>query len=589
MAHHAHALTDEDTAILGRRAWPWIRNLLITAGACLGVALLLALLFGERGIQRFGFAYLIGYSFCFAAVLGCLFFTIVTTLFRAGWCVTVRRLAEVFAATVPLMALLFLPILLYVASWSGVLYPWAQSFEPAAHGVAAVAPDGPFRGGPFDEIQARPAAEAPAAAAYVADGASPNPIAEGETPSPEAGQNPAGLIRQGMAEAQVTGHGRGPGHAADEHHGAGHAGLGEAHVGHGEHDGAHADHHGPMGYSYVAEQDPEMGWYDGALRYFVELKQPWFKPWFFVLRWILYFVVLGAIGLYFWKKSVAQDADGDPEHTHRREWWAPLSVTAFALLVMGVALDLLLGLDPVFFSTMFGVTYFANAFTAGLAVIILLATFLKKKGFLPSVTTPHFHDLAKLLFAFVFFWGYVTFSQFMLIWYASLPETTYWFELRGITTVTGTAADPAAATFGSGWSWVALSMLFLHLLVPFAILLPAWSKRNQTVRTVMAIWLLVMVYVDLYWIAMPVLTSPGMNLGFLPIDLLVVVGLFALTTAAALRRVAGHSLVAHRDPRLHEALALDTSVWAPMHRVDDPKHADDHAPAAPQGALAHGH
>ena len=561
MAHHAHAptdaLTEQDTAVLGRRAWPWIRNLLLTAVACIGVALLLALLFGERGIQRFGFAYLIGYAFCFAAVLGCLFFTIITTLFRAGWCVTVRRLAEVFAATVPTMALLFLPILLYVASWSGVLYPWAQSFDPAPHGVALISPDGPFRGGPFDAIQATSSS-----ARLIAEGAHPDAIADGATPSPEAGQNPAGLIRQGMAANQTTGGEHGVGHAADDHH--------------------HGDHHGPLGYSYVGEQDPEMGWYDGALQYFVELKQPWFNPWFFAARWVLYFGLLGAIGWFFWKRSVAQDADGDLQHTHKREWWAPLSVFAFALLIMGVALDLLLGLDPVFFSTMFGVTYFANAFTAGLAVIILLATFLKKKGFLPNVKTPHFHDLGKLLFAFVFFWGYVTFSQFMLIWYASLPETTYWFELRGITTVTGTVADARAATFGSGWSWVALSMLFLHLLVPFAVLLPAWSKRNEAVRTVMAVWLLVMVYVDFYWIAMPVLTSPGMDLGFLPIDVLVVVGLFALTVAAALRRAASHSLVAHRDPRLHEALALDTSVWAPMHRVDTP------APA-PEGAPGHGH
>lgn len=538
MAHHAHALTDEDTAILGRRAWPWMRNLLITGAACLGLALLLAVLFGERGIQRFGFSYLIGYAFCLAVVLGCLFFTIITTLFRAGWCVTVRRLAEVFAASMPTMALLFVPILLYVASWNGALYPWAQTFEAPAGAHAMVAPGGPFLGGPFDAIQLRSTEDVAANTALIAD-------------DPHAA-NPA------------------------ESHGAEHG----AHADQGEHTGGHDAHHGPMGYSYIAEQNTDMAWYDGAVQYFTELKQPWFNPVFFVLRWVLYFGVLGGIGLFFWKKSVQQDQDGDVAHTHRREWWAPVSTICFALLTMGVALDLLLGLDPVFFSTMFGVIYFANAFTAGLAVMILLATFLKKQGFLPNVKTAHFHDLTKLLFAFVFFWGYVTFSQFMLIWYASLPETTYWFELRGITTVAGTVSDGAAGTFGSGWSVVALSMLFLHLLLPFAILLPAYTKRNPVTRTIMAIWLLVMVYVDFYWMAMPMLTSPGMDLGFLPIDLLVVVGLLALTVAAALRRASRHSLVAHGDPRLHEALALDTSVWAPIHRVDDP---------ATAGTPAHAH
>ena len=574
MAHHAPALTAEDTAILGRRAWPWMRNLLITGAACLGLALLLALLFGERGIQRFGFAYLIGYALSMAVVLGCLFFTVITTLFRAGWCVTVRRLAESFAATMPTMALLFVPILLYVASWQGALYPWAQTFEVPAGEHAMISPDGPFRGGPFDAIQLTAAEAQPIATeghgAHAADhpatGATPDVLEPADTPSSEAGQNPAGVVRQGMAEHSI-------GHAAGDHH--------------GEHAADRDGHHGPMGYSYVAEQNADMGWYDGALQYFTELKQPWFEPWFFVLRWVVYFLVLGGFGLYFWRKSVAQDRDGDVEHTHRREWWAPLAVISFAFLIMGVALDLLLGLDPVMFSTMFGVIFFADAFTAGLAVMILLATFLKKQGFLPSVKTAHFHDLTKLLFAFVFFWGYVTFSQFMLIWYASLPETTYWYELRGITTVQGTTGDPGAGTFGGGWSWVALSMLFLHLLVPFAILLPAWTKRNATTRTVMAVWLLVMCYVDFYWIAMPVLTSPGMDLGFLPIDLLVVVGLLALTVAAALRRLARHPLVAHRDPRMHEALALDTSVWAPIHRVD--AHAADHATPATAGGTAHAH
>ena len=552
MAHHANALTEEDTAILGRRAWPWMRNLLITGAVCLGLALVLALLFGEKGIQRFGFAYLIGYTFCMAIVLGCLFFTVITTLFRAGWCVSVRRLAEVFAASMPTMVLLFIPILLYIASWSGSLYPWAQTFDAPGGGHAMITPGGPFQGGPFDPIELT--------------------AAEAQLIAPEAAH---GDHAEGGSE---------PGHEAGEHHGGetGH-GADAEHAG-----GAHAEsHHGPLGYSYVAAQDPEMGWYDTALHYFTEIKQPWFKPWFFLLRWAVYFGVLGGFGLFFWRRSVQQDQDGAVAHTNRREWWAPLATICFALLVMGVALDLLLGLDPVFFSTMFGVVFFADAFTAGLAVMILTATFLKKQGFLPSVKTAHFHDLTKLLFAFVFFWGYVTFSQFMLIWYASLPETTYWFELRGITTVQGTIQDPAAATYGSGWSWVALSMLFLHLLVPFAILLPAWSKRHPIVRPVMAVWLLVMVYVDFYWMAMPVLTSPGMDLGFLPIDLLVAVGLLCLILAAALRRAARHSLMAHRDPRMHEALALDTSVWAPIHKVDD--HAHDHTDPAHAGGHAHAH
>ena len=96
-------------------------------------------------------------------------------------------------------------------------------------------------------------------------------------------------------------------------------------------------------------------------------------------------------------------------------------------------------------------------------------------------------------------------------------------------------------------------------------LLSKHVKRHPFWRPVMAVWMLVVVYIDLYWYVMPVYSSPNIGLGYLPIDLLTMVGLVCLLLAAALRRAAGHSLVAKNDPRMHEALALDTNVWAPIH------------------------
>ncbi len=514
MAHHATAtLTDADTAVLGNRAGKAFMPLLGVGAVCLLVALIFALFFPD-GIDRFGFAYLTAYAFCFAIVLGCLFFTIITTLFRAGWSGMVRRIAETFAACVPTMAVLFIPLAVFVATGSGSPYIWAKDAEHGGH-HATLEQDG--SGSPVGAVAV---------------------IAE-----------------------QADGHGEAGGESGDDHD--------------VDHASDHGAHHGPP--SFIGNNNPDDWgtWYSGAVEYYMGVKYPWFEKWFWALRWVVYFAAFALIGVGYWKLSVKQDATADPSLTNTREKYAPASVIAFALLVTFMSTDLLMSIDPVFFSTMFAIIFFANAFTAGLATMILVITVLRKRGYLPNVTTEHFHDLGKLLFAFVFFWGYVSFSQFMLIWYASLPETTYWFEIRGVTTVAGTffdggtggggGSDPAAPTFNSGWSWVALFLLFFHLFLPFAILLSKHVKRHPFWRVVMAVWMLVVVYVDLYWYVMPMFSSPSIGLDMLPIDLLTLAGMVCLLLAAALKRAARHSLVAKNDPRMHESLALDTNVWAPVH------------------------
>ncbi|MEL7087380.1 MAG: hypothetical protein AAGL98_02885 [Planctomycetota bacterium] len=187
----------------------------------------------------------------------------------------------------------------------------------------------------------------------------------------------------------------------------------------------------------------------------------------------------------------------------------------------------------------------------------------QRVGYFPAVTTEHFHDLGKLLFAFVFFWGYVGFSQFMLIWYASLPETTYWWEIRGVTSVSGDALVDGAPTFGGPWTVVSWTLLFAHLLLPFAILLSKHVKRNRTALFTMACWMLTLCYIDLFWVIMPAFSSPDLLFGLPEIGC--VVFCVGVLLAQALRRAKDHSLTAHQDPRMFESLALDTSAWAPLY------------------------
>src|SRR5690606_10070566 len=137
------------------------------------------------------------------------------------------------------------------------------------------------------------------------------------------------------------------------------------------------------------------------------------------------------------------------------------------------AFDFIMSVDPHFFSTIFGGYVFAGAAVGTFALIILIYQFLQRGGLLKeSVSREHYHDLGKWLFAWTFFWGYVAFSQYMLIWYANIPETTYWFAVRGATSVEANhgfgawASNPDAPANVGYWTIVVMSLLFAHLLIP---------------------------------------------------------------------------------------------------------------------------
>ncbi|MEM9490918.1 MAG: hypothetical protein AAGC55_17350, partial [Myxococcota bacterium] len=144
-------------------------------------------------------------------------------------------------------------------------------------------------------------------------------------------------------------------------------------------------------------------------------KSAWLNTPFFVARIVIYFVIYSLMARYFFKKSVEQDETGDASITdHLRAVSGP-SVLVFALVTCFAAFDLLMSLSPHWFSTIFGVYYFAGSAVAIFASLVLIGVFLQRKGRLVhSITIEHYHDVGKFLFAFVFFWSYIAFSQFML-------------------------------------------------------------------------------------------------------------------------------------------------------------------------------
>jgi len=191
---------------------------------------------------------------------------------------------------------------------------------------------------------------------------------------------------------------------------------------------------------------------------------------------------------------------------------------------------------------MFGPYYFAGGVVGFYAVLTLITFWLQGQGRLAKlINLEHLHDYGKLLFAFVFFWAYLAFSQYMLIWYANIPEETGWIIRRQ----------------SAGWGWLALVLLFGHFLLPFAGLISRYAKRNRKMLLFWAAWIFVMHWADIYWLAMPEFSPVGVPLHLL--DLLCFVGLGGLYVAGLAWLAGGRSLVPTKDPRLADSIAFENA------------------------------
>lgn len=280
-------------------------------------------------------------------------------------------------------------------------------------------------------------------------------------------------------------------------------------------------------------------------------KRPWMNPWFWTIRVIIYFVFWCYVATWYRRQSLLQDENGDIQLTRRMQYWSGLNLVILGLTLTGAAGDFIMSLDPHWYSTMFGVYYFAGSFLAAWALLIIITRLLHAGGFLKrSVTVEHYHDLGKYLFGFTFFWGYIAFAQYMLLWYANIPEEIEWYNRHGATTV------PQNVT---GWSWVILAILFGQLLIPFAGLMSRHVKRQVGVLVFWAVWVLTFHFLDCYWMVMPeyhVAGGPHLTGFSILADIGALMGMGGVLTAALLRLMAPHSLRPAADPRLPEALAF---------------------------------
>lgn len=378
----------------------WIAGLV-----SLGASLAYGLVLGEAGLKHFFYSYLLNFCFFLSLSLGALFFVLLHHVTRSGWSVVVRRVAEVIAANLPLLAVLFIPILFGLGS----LYPWT--------------------------------------------------------------------------------------------------------------DAAHVEH------------DPML-----------QAKSGYLNVPFFIVRCVIYFGIWSWLSNTLLLRSVEQDGNRDPGITVTLERLSAPGMLLFALTASFASFDLLMSLDPHWFSTIMGVYFFAGSGACFFSAFCLVLVYLQKTGRLVhAVSGEHYHDIGKWVFAFVFFWAYIAFSQYMLIWYANLPEETGWVYRR---------------TTGA-WGCVSLVLLFGHFIIPFLGLLSRHPKRNKRVLAAWSVWILIMHWVDLYWLIMPELSPDRIPIHLL--DVSCFVGLGGLFVAGVVHRAGAQLLIPNGDPRLDESLTFENA------------------------------
>ncbi|MCB1177091.1 MAG: hypothetical protein KDK36_05875 [Leptospiraceae bacterium] len=267
-------------------------------------------------------------------------------------------------------------------------------------------------------------------------------------------------------------------------------------------------------------------------------KSGWLNMPFFPIRLIIIGLVWIFFGHLFYKNSVAQDSDKDVSHTKKNNKLAAIFLLIFAITFSVVAYDLLMSLTPHWFSTMWAVYIFAGAYQAGLSSFVVFIYHLKKNGYLgDAVNENHYHDIAKFMMSFCVFWAYVGFSQFMLIWYANLPEETFWFEMR----------------LQGGWTWLTLAMPFIKFVLPFLLLINRPNKRNLDFLNKVAIWIIFVQFLELYWIVFPS-NFEEFNVMGLILSFGVSIGMLGIFGFSILKGMEKAKLVPVGDPRLDECL-----------------------------------
>lgn len=266
-------------------------------------------------------------------------------------------------------------------------------------------------------------------------------------------------------------------------------------------------------------------------------KQAYLNVPFFLIRLVLYFLIWFGLSTLLNRWSHAQD--NWPENRWPRALirLSGPGLILYALTITFASVDWVMSLHPEWYSTIFGALIFGGQALTSVAFILVIMIWLSDQEPMQGVLTPrHYWDLGKILFMFVLLWAYFEFSQLLITWMGNLPEETPWYLSR----------------WQGGWHWVALILILFHFALPFGLLLSRELKKNTRKLMAVAVVILFLRLVDLFWITAPVFSTGGLKIHWL--DFAAPVGLGGIWLAAFMRQLKRYPLLPVNDPYLQEAL-----------------------------------
>src|SRR5690349_13942963 len=264
----------------------------------------------------------------------------------------------------------------------------------------------------------------------------------------------------------------------------------------------------------------------------LKFKQPYLNLPFFLIRNVIYFAVWWALVRRLNRCSDEQDRTGNPIIAARLEAMGGPGLVLYGLTVTFFSIDWIMSLEPHWFSTIFGMILIVLQVLGALALAILVAGLLSQHEPLASAVTPdRLNDLGNLVLTFVMLWAYLAFSQFLIIWAGNLIKEIPWYITRA----------------EGGWAVVAVMMILFSFAIPFYLLLMRGIKRNPQTLSLLCAALIVMTFVDVYWMVVPAFEKAGPH--FYLLDFLLPVGLGGIWVGSFVRQLRSRPLVPLHDPR----------------------------------------
>jgi hypothetical protein len=260
---------------------------------------------------------------------------------------------------------------------------------------------------------------------------------------------------------------------------------------------------------------------------------------FFVLRSVIYFAIWLTIVHFLNKWSAEQDATGNTRLASTLEAFSAPGLILWGIAVTYSAIDWVMSIEPLWFSTIFGFLFMIVAALVAMAFVIFVLRLLSDDEPLKNVVTAsQFNDLGNLMLAFVMLWAYMSFSQFLIIWAGNLKDEIPWYITRA---------------FG-GWGALAVFLIVMHFAIPFLLLLQRGVKRRLRLLSIVTGWLVVLTLVDVYWLIVPAFADERNRPHLHVSDFLAVIGIGGIWVGTYIWQLKKMPLLPLHDPRFEGAL-----------------------------------